>query len=120
MPRTVILGGAGFIGSNLCDRFLADGHDVVAVDNLVTGHPRNIAHLDGHDRFTFIEADITEAIPVEGELDYILNFASPASPKDFTVLPLEILAVGSTGHRNALELARERDADPASRTTDSL
>lgn len=110
MPRTVILGGAGFIGSNLCDRFLADGHDVVAVDNLVTGHPRNIAHLDGHDRFTFIEADITEAIPVEGELDYILNFASPASPKDFTVLPLEILAVGSTGHRNALELARERDA----------
>jgi dTDP-glucose 4,6-dehydratase len=111
--RVLILGGAGFIGSHLCDRFLARGDVVIALDNLVTGHRRNIAHLAGHERFEFIEADITERLDeglVPGPISAILNFASPASPKDFETLPLEILAVGSTGHRNALELARSKGA----------
>lgn len=110
MPRSLVLGGAGFIGSHLCDHLLAKGHEVLAVDNLVTGHQRNIEHLIGRDDFEFIRHDICDGLTVEGPLDYILNFASPASPKDFTRLPLEILAVGSTGHRHALELAKAKGA----------
>jgi dTDP-glucose 4,6-dehydratase len=110
MTRTVILGGSGFIGSHLCDRFLAKGHEVIAIDNLCTGHTRNIAHLRDRDDFTFIEADICEPLTIDGPVDNILNFASPASPKDFATMPLEILIVGSRGQHNALELAREKGA----------
>ena len=106
----MILGGSGFIGSHLCDRFLAKGHEVIAIDNLCTGHRRNIDHLLERDDFTFIEQDICEPLTIDGPLDNILNFASPASPKDFTLLPIEILMVGSRGQHNALDLAREKGA----------
>lgn len=110
MGRVVILGGSGFIGSHLCDRYLSTGHEVVAVDNLCTGHKRNIAHLSDNKQFQFIEHDIVEPLKIDGPVDLVLNFASPASPKDFTILPIEILMVGSRGQHNALDLAREKDA----------
>lgn len=108
--RTVILGGAGFLGSHLCDAFLEKGHKVVAVDNFVTGCRANIEHLMTNSDFTLIEGDICHPLNIDGAVDYILNFASPASPKAFKTLALEILAVGSTGHRNALELAKAKNA----------
>lgn len=110
MGRVVILGGSGFIGSHLCDRYLSTGHEVIAVDNLCTGHKRNIAHLAENKNFQFIEHDIVNPIEIDGPVDLVLNFASPASPKDFTILPIEILMVGSRGQHNALDLAREKDA----------
>jgi dTDP-glucose 4,6-dehydratase len=108
--RAVVLGGAGFIGSHLCDRLLDRGDEVVAVDSLLTGRRQNLAHLEGQARFRFVEADITREIPVEGAIDAVFNLASPASPIDYARFPLETLAVGSTGTRNALELARRAGA----------
>jgi nucleoside-diphosphate-sugar epimerase len=108
--RIVVAGGAGFIGSHMCDALIGRGDEVVAVDNLVTGQPSNIAQLEGHEGFTFFEHDITGPFDVGGDVDGVMDLASPASPDDFLRLPLEILAVGSTGTRNLLELAREKQA----------
>ncbi len=103
--RTLVTGGAGFVGSHLCERLLAAGHEVVAVDNLLTGARRNIAQLEGHPRFAFVEADVTTELPVSGRLDRIFHLASPASPIDYVELPFETLYVGSDGTRTCLERA---------------
>ena len=108
--RVLITGGAGFLGSHLCDRFLAEGHDVVGLDNFVTGHPDNISHLIGNDRFQFLQHDISTSTYVEGPLDGVLHFASPASPIDYLELPIETLKVGSLGTHNALGLAKAKGA----------
>jgi dTDP-glucose 4,6-dehydratase len=110
MARVLITGGAGFIGSHLCERFLADGHDVICMDNFLTGTPENIAHLFGNRRFTFIHQDVTHYIYVSGSLDAILHFASPASPVDYLELPIPTLKVGSLGTHKALGLAKEKGA----------
>ncbi|MFT7519370.1 MAG: dTDP-glucose 4,6-dehydratase [Kiritimatiellia bacterium] len=110
MPRTVITGGAGFIGSHLCDRFIAEGHEVVCVDNLCTGSLENISHLHNHPRFTLRIHDVSQSMELGGPVDNVLHFASPASPKDFTTMPVEILRVGAHGTHNALELARRKGA----------
>jgi dTDP-glucose 4,6-dehydratase len=110
MPRTVITGGAGFIGSHLCDHFLGKGHEVVCIDNLLTGSKDNVAHHEGNPNFTFILHDVTKFIEVEGEVDAILHFASPASPADFERLPIQILKVGALGTHNALGLAKAKGA----------
>jgi len=109
-PRTLITGGAGFLGSHLCDRFIAEGHFVIAMDNLVTGNPDNIAHLMGNPNFKFVKHDVSNYIYVEGELDYILHFASPASPIDYLRIPIQTLKVGSLGTHNALGLAKAKNA----------
>jgi dTDP-glucose 4,6-dehydratase len=105
-----LAGGAGFVGSHLADSLIARGDSVVAVDNLVTGRVSNVEHLIGHQSFSLIEADITQGLPesspLSGHFDAVLDFASPASPDDFKTMPLEILAVGSTGTRNLLERAK--------------
>ncbi len=103
--RALVTGGAGFVGSHLCERLLAAGHEVVAVDNLLTGARRNIAQLEGHPRFAFVEADVTTELPVSGRLDRIFHLASPASPIDYVELPFETLYVGSDGTRTCLERA---------------
>ena len=108
--RTVVLGGAGFIGSHLVDRLLGAGHDVVAVDSYLTGRRENLAHLQGAPRFRLVEHDICKPIPVTGPLAVVFNLASPASPVDYERLPLQTLEVGSAGTRNALELARSAGA----------
>jgi len=108
--RTVITGGAGFIGSHLCDRLLAMGHEVVAIDNLITGSVDNIAHLASNPRFTFIRHDVTQYILVDGPVDWILHFASPASPRDYLEFPIQTLKVGSLGTHNALGLAKAKKA----------
>ena len=108
--RVLISGGAGFIGSHLCDYFLAKGWDVVCVDNLLTGSPENVAHLVGESRFRFLDLDITGYIHVAGAIDAILHFASPASPVDYLELPIQTLKVGSLGTHKALGLAREKKA----------
>ncbi len=108
--RILIAGAAGFIGSHICDRLLAEGHTVVAVDNLLTGSEQNLAHLTGNAQFRFIRHDITRALLLEGPLNAVLNMASPASPKDYLGHSLETLDVGSTGTRNMLELARASGA----------
>ena len=110
MSRVVVAGGAGFIGSHLCDRLIERGDEVVAVDNFVTGARSNVAHLAREKRFSLVEQDVCEPLEVAGDVHAVLDLASPASPKDFAVLPLEILAVGSTGTRNLLELARVKGA----------
>ena len=109
-PRTLITGGAGFLGSHLCDRFIAEGHFVIAMDNLVTGNPDNIAHLMGNPNFKFVKHDVSNYIYVEGELDFILHFASPASPIDYLRIPIQTLKVGSLGTHNALGLAKAKNA----------
>lgn len=109
MPRAVVSGGAGFIGSHLCDRLLAKGWEVVAVDNLVTGSKANIAHLDPR-RFTFLKQDVVRPLEIEGPVDRVLHFASPASPVDFASIPIEILDVGTAGTRNLLDLALRKNA----------
>ena len=108
--RIMVAGGAGFVGSHLCDLLLAAGHRVVAVDNLVTGRRENIAHLSGREDFDLIEQDIIRPFRFDGPLDFILDLASPASPVDFTRIPLEILLVGSYGVPHLLVLAREKGA----------
>jgi len=108
--RVLVTGGAGFIGSHLCDRLLADGHEVVAMDNLVTGSVDNIAHLAGERRFKFIHHDVTDYIYVAGQLDAVMHLASPASPVDFARIPIQILKVGSLGTHNALGLALAKGA----------
>jgi dTDP-glucose 4,6-dehydratase len=109
MPRTVVTGAAGFIGSHLCDALLERGHSVIGIDNLITGDAANLSHLRGRD-FRLINHDITRRIDLDGPVDYILNFASPASPVDYMELPIETLMVGSAGTHNALELARAKGA----------
>ena len=108
--RILITGAAGFLGSHLCDRFLAEGHQVVAVDNYLTGRPENLEHLEGHDDFAFIRQDVTEHISVEGPLDGVLHFASPASPVDYLEMPIQTLKVGSLGTHKALGLAKAKGA----------
>jgi dTDP-glucose 4,6-dehydratase len=109
-PRTLITGGAGFLGSHLCDRFIAEGHEVICMDNFVTGSPENIAHLIGSPRFRLIEHDVTNFVYVEGELDNVLHFASPASPIDYLRLPIQTLKVGALGTHKTLGLAKEKRA----------
>jgi dTDP-glucose 4,6-dehydratase len=108
--RVVITGGAGFVGSHLCDALLARGAEVIAVDNFVTGSRHNVAHLTGEPRFTLVEADVSVGVPVDGPLDAVLHFASPASPTDFATIPLEIMQVGSNGTFRCLELAERTGA----------
>ena len=108
--RILITGGAGFLGSHLVDRFIAEGHDVIAVDNFITGSPDNIAHLMGNPRFSFIQLDVTNYIYVEGKLDGVLHFASPASPVDYLELPIPTLKVGSIGTHKTLGLAKAKGA----------
>jgi dTDP-glucose 4,6-dehydratase len=108
--RIVISGGAGFIGSHLCERLLADGSSVVALDNFITGNWRNVAHLAGDPRFQFREQDITVPCAVEGPVDVVINAASLASPKDYLAHPIETLDVGSLGTRRMLDLAAEKGA----------
>ena len=103
--RVLIAGGAGFIGSHLADALLARGDEVIAVDNFISGRPENIAHLAEHPNFLFLEQDVTDTLFIDGQLDAVMDLASPASPSDFATIPLEILAVGSTGTRNLLDLA---------------
>ena len=103
-------GGAGFLGSHLCDRLLAEGYDVVAVDNLVTGNADNIAHLTDSPKFQFLQQDIIQPYSVAGAVDSVYHFASPASPVDYLELPLETLLVGSAGTHNTLEVARQKGA----------
>ena len=103
-------GGAGFVGSHLCERLLAEGYRVVCVDNLVTGAAENVAHLAGEPGFEFLGADVTAGLGYGGTLDEVYHFASPASPKDFEEIPIEILEVGSVGTHNALKLAKAKGA----------
>jgi dTDP-glucose 4,6-dehydratase len=109
-PTVVITGGAGFLGSHLCDRMLAEGLNVICIDNLLTGNPDNIAHLIGNENFKFIKHDVTDYIYVPGRVDYILHFASPASPIDYLKLPIQTLKVGSLGTHKVLGLAKEKKA----------
>ena len=108
--RIVVSGAAGFIGSHMCDRLLAEGHTVVGLDNFLTGSPQNIRHLAGTEGFRFIEQDITRPFSVDGPVDAVVNMASPASPKDYLEHPVETLEVGSIGTRNMLELALANQA----------
>ena len=108
--RVAITGAAGFLASHLTDRFLADGHEVIGLDNFLTGRPENLAHLAEHPGFRFVEQDVSEAWSVEGRLDGVLHFASPASPPDYQAHPIETLKVGSAGTLNALEVARHHGA----------
>lgn len=108
--RVVVTGGAGFLGSHLCDAIMARGDSAVCVDNLATGRPDNVAHLIGQPGFTFMEADVSSALDVAGPVDAVAHLASPASPPDYLRLPLETLAVGSHGTENALRLAHARGA----------
>ena len=110
MGRALITGGAGFLGSHLCDLFLARGHEVICVDNFLTGSPENIKHLFGRDGFTFIKHDVTTYIYVEGPVDYVLHFASPASPIDYLEKPIQTLKVGSLGTHKTLGLAKDKKA----------
>jgi len=108
--RILVTGGAGFIGSHLCERLLADGHTVLAMDNLLTGSTDNIAHLAGRSGFSFIHHDVTNYIFVQGPLDFVFHLASPASPADYLAFPIQTLKVGSLGTHKALGLAREKGA----------
>ena len=108
--RVLITGGAGFLGSHLCDRFLAEGHSVIAMDNLITGTTANIEHLAGRDDFLFIKHDVTNYIYVEGPLDAVLHFASPASPIDYLEYPIPTLKVGALGTHKVLGLAKTKGA----------
>jgi len=110
MERVLITGAAGFLGSHLADKFLAEGFAVIGMDNFITGSPKNIAHLKEHPHFEFIEHDVTEFIRIDGDLDYILHFASPASPIDYLRIPIQTLKVGSLGTHNVLGLAKAKKA----------
>lgn len=106
----VVTGAAGFVGSHMCDRLLAEGHTVTALDNFITGNPRNIDHFKANPAFEFRQCDITRPFGIEGQVDAVVNMASPASPKDYLEHPIETLDVGSIGSRNCLELALEKGA----------
>ncbi len=108
--HAVVTGGAGFLGSHLCDRLLGEGFRVTAIDNLVTGDTRNISHLSGNSDFRFVKHDVTEYIYIEGDVHVILHFASPASPIDYLKLPIQTLKVGSLGTHKALGLAKAKNA----------
>ncbi len=108
--RILVTGGAGFLGSHLCELLIGKGHDVICMDNLITGNIDNIAHLKDNKAFSFVKHDVTEYISVEGNLDIILHFASPASPIDYLQYPIQTLKVGSLGTHKALGLAREKKA----------
>lgn len=112
MPRTLITGGAGFLGSHLCDRLIEEGHEVICMDNLITGDTENIEHLFelGQERFRFVKYDVTDYLHVNGALDYVLHFASPAAPDDYLQFPIQTLKVGALGTHKALGLAKEKDA----------
>src|SRR5881392_827764 len=108
--RVLVTGAAGFLGSHLCDRLLAQGHRVVAMDNFITGSPANVAHLREHQDFQFVLHDVTNFIEVQGPLDAVLHFASPASPVDYLEHPIPTLKVGALGTHNTLGLAKAHDA----------
>jgi dTDP-glucose 4,6-dehydratase len=108
--RVLITGAAGFLGSHLCDRFLADGHSVIGIDNFITGSPDNLAHLMGNERFHFVKHDVTNHIFIDGPLDGVLHFASPASPIDYLELPIQTLKVGSLGTHVTLGVAKAKGA----------
>lgn len=110
MKNVLITGAAGFLGSHLCDRFIAEGYTVIAMDNLITGDLKNIEHLSGHENFKFVHHDVSEHINIEEEIDYILHFASPASPIDYLKIPIQTLKVGSLGTHNLLGLAKAKGA----------
>ena len=108
--RILITGAAGFLGSHLCDKFIAEGYEVLGMDNLITGDLKNIEHLFGNEKFVFHHHDVTNFVHVPGQLDYILHFASPASPIDYLKIPIQTLKVGSLGTHNLLGLAKEKNA----------
>ena len=110
MKKILITGAAGFLGSHLADRFIAEGYYVVGMDNLITGDLRNIEHLFQHPNFEFHHHDVSKFVFVPGDLDYILHFASPASPIDYLKIPIQTLKVGSLGTHNLLGLARVKNA----------
>src|SRR5205807_7619163 len=108
--RTIITGGAGFVGSHLCERFLKEGHEVVCVDNFITGNAANVAPFRASDQFTFIRHDISHPLEIDGRVDNVLHFASPASPVDYLLHPIPTLKVGSLGTHNTLGLAKLKKA----------
>jgi dTDP-glucose 4,6-dehydratase len=108
--RAVITGAAGFLGSHLSDRFLREGWEVLGIDNFITGRKENLAHLAGNSKFSLVEGDVSDSLKVDGEVAYVLHFASPASPPDYLRYPIETMRVGSVGTQNALELARAKKA----------
>ena len=110
MKKVLITGAAGFLGSHLCDRFISEGFFVIGMDNFITGDEKNLYHLQNHPNFQFIEHDVTEFVSIDGELDYILHFASPASPIDYLKIPIQTLKVGSLGTHNLLGLAKAKKA----------
>ena len=110
MPISVVTGGAGFLGSHLSDKLIAEGHSVICIDNLLTGSEKNIEHLSDNKNFTFIKHDVTKYLEVKGEVNFIWHFASPASPIDYLKLPIQTLKVGSLGTHNALGLAKAKNA----------
>jgi dTDP-glucose 4,6-dehydratase len=110
MERVLITGAAGFLGSHLCDRFIKEGFEVVGMDNLITGDLKNIEHLFPNEHFTFYNQDVSNFIHIPGKLDYIVHFASPASPIDYLKIPIQTLKVGSLGTHNCLGLAKEKKA----------
>ena len=109
-PTSVVTGGAGFLGSHLCDRLIAESHRVICIDNLITGNPANISHLIGNPKFTFIKYDVTNFLSVEEPVHYVFHFASPASPIDYLKFPIQTLKVGSLGTHKALGLAKAKEA----------
>ena len=109
MPRTLVTGGAGFLGSHLCEYLLNKGHEVICMDNLITGSKQNISNIQ-NDAFHFVNHNVSEFINIDGNLDYILHFASPASPIDYLELPIQTLKVGALGTHNALGLAKAKNA----------
>src|SRR3979411_2615992 len=109
-PISVVTGGAGFLGSHLTDRLLAEGHRVIAIDNLITGNPANIAHLGGNENYRLIKHNVSSYILVEEAVDYVFHFASPASPIDYLELPIPTLKVGALGTHNALGFAKAKNA----------
>ncbi|MBK8146408.1 MAG: SDR family oxidoreductase [Bacteroidetes bacterium] len=110
MKKVLVTGGAGFLGSHLCDRFIKEGYYVIAMDNLITGNIKNIEHLFKHPNFEYYHHDVSKFVHVPGDLDYILHFASPASPIDYLKMPIQTLKVGSLGTHNLLGLAKEKNA----------
>src|SRR6266850_2511153 len=108
--RAVVTGGAGFLGSHLCDRLIEMGYEVICMDNLITGSSDNIAHLLGNSRFKFVKQNVVDYLDVEGPVDAVLHFASPASPVDYLEMPIQTLKVGSLGTHKTLGLAKEKNA----------